>query len=52
MAMKRASEIRQVLRPPKRYLRSTSLDRDFADPEALDSYTVTPFRGAGVPQNH
>jgi hypothetical protein len=43
MAMKRASEIRQVLRPPKRYLRSTSLDRDFADPEALDSYTVTPF---------
>ncbi len=38
-----ATRIRDVFRTPGRFLRSTNLERDFNDPRALDSYTVTPF---------
>jgi hypothetical protein len=35
--------IRDILITPSRFLRSTNLEKDFADSRALDSYTMTPF---------
>ena len=35
--------IREVFATPGRFYRSTNLEKDFADPQALQSYTLTPF---------
>lgn len=43
MTGKHTQMIRDVLKTPDRFLRSTNLERDFEDPRALESYTMTPF---------
>jgi hypothetical protein len=44
MAREKApTRIRDLFRTPTRFLRSTNLEKDFIDPRALDSYTLTPF---------
>lgn len=35
--------IRDIFVTPGRFYRSTNLEKDFADPKALESYTLTPF---------
>lgn len=40
---KSETKIRDLFDPPTRFLRSTNLEKDFNDPQALDSYTLTPF---------
>ncbi len=37
------TKIREIFRTPRRFLRSTNLERDFNDPRALESYALTPF---------
>ena len=43
MTGKHTQMIRDVLKTPDRFLRSTNLERDFEDPKALESFTMTPF---------
>ena len=40
---KSAQTIREVFATPGRFYRSTNLEKDFSDPQALQSYTLTPF---------
>jgi hypothetical protein len=40
---KSETKIRDLFNPPTRFLRSTNLEKDFSDPRALESYTLTPF---------
>jgi hypothetical protein len=43
MSDSRPAKISDVLNTPGRFLRSTNLEKDFQDPRALESYTMTPF---------
>lgn len=43
MSRKPTPLIHELFRTPARFLRSTHLEKDFEDPEALASYTITPF---------
>ena len=44
--MKRVASILELFRTPHRFLRSTQLERDFNDPQALAGYIATPHMAA------